>query len=151
MNKINLKTKDRSIKFFRKFKPRMNNKKKKSLLQRCEILKKLSLIRTKDALINFFIFLNKSWKLFMKIYLKNFFLIHLFIRPLKNPFPLMRQRQFIYDSIDNPENFLSNIHFSTNIIKNFCKGVVNFVIIFYEDLERINLLPSLSDKINIQK
>ena len=121
-------------KYLRKIKPRMNNKKKREILKKNDILRKLSCIRTKEALINFFIFLNAPWKNFIKDYLKKHFLRHLFIRPLKDPFSLMRQRQFIYDSIDNPENFLSNNQFSTNIIKNFCKGIVNFVIIYSDDL-----------------
>ena len=125
----------------RKIKPRLSNQKKKKVLSKYKLLNKLSKIRTKESLINFFIFLSESWKDFIKCYLQKYFIIHIFIRPLKDPIPLMRERQFIYDSIDNPENFLSNLKFSTNIIKNFCKGIVNFVILFHDDLIKYNIFP----------
>ena len=126
----------------RKIKPRLNNQKKKKILAKHVVLQSLSKIRTKESLINFFIFLSMPWKNFIKIYLQEHFLRHLFIRPLKNPYPLMHERQFIYESIDNPENFLTNIKFSTNIIKNFCKGIVNFVVLFYDDLLKKKLIPA---------
>ena len=84
---------------------------------------------------------DSQWKNFIKFYLTRCLIFHLSIRQLKNVSELMRHRQNLFDSLHEPELLISKINFSNNLIKNFCKGISNYVIMFYDDLIEQKMIP----------
>ena len=123
------------------FRPIMNRNRRKMLLQLYPILSKIFKCTSKYKFMQLISSLNLEYKQLMKTYLTKFFIVHLHLRQLKNISGLMAYRHIIYDSIDNPEILSTVSNNSNNLIKNFCKGLVNFVVIFYDDLIREKILP----------
>jgi len=136
------KHRDKIISNLKRHRPRMSQKKRKVILEKDPWIKKLFQCRSKSNLISIFLKLPEIYKEFIKIYLEKCFLLHLHLRQIKNLFQLMEHRQCIYNAIDDPQILLGNMKFKNNMVKNFAKGVVNFIVLFYEDLKRIHLLPT---------
>jgi hypothetical protein len=134
---------DKLLEKLKRYRPRMNQKKRKGILQMDPWIYKLFHCRSKSNLITLFLKLPKQYKDFIKIYLEKCFLLHLHLRQIKNLFQLMEHRQSIYTAIDDPHILNGNMKFKNNMVKNFSKGVVNFIVLFYEDLKGIKLLPSV--------
>lgn len=137
------KNRDKLMEKLKRYRPRMNQKKRKVILQIDPWIYKLFHCRSKSKLITVFLKLPKQYKDFIKIYLEKCFILHLHLRQIKNLFQLMEHRQSIYAAIDDPEILQGNMKFKNNMVKNFTKGVVNFIVLFYEDLKKIKLLPKV--------
>jgi hypothetical protein len=96
---------------------------------------------SKSQLVHILSDLSPVWKSLLKRYLERAFLKHLFLRPLRNSSELMIHRQLLYESISNPGLLLKRFSLGNNVIKNFCKGFISFVFMFYEDLLKHKYLP----------
>jgi hypothetical protein len=68
------------------------------------------------------------------------FLVHLHLRQIKDFYELMQHRQNIYDALEDPESLEQGVNFANNLVKNFCKGLVNFIVMFFEELIECNML-----------
>lgn len=134
-----------SIKMHRRI---INRQKRKKLIKQYGILKLFWNCTSKVQLMQIFQQMTLKWKKFLKFYLSRCLIFHLTIRQLKNVSELMRHRQNLYDCVNEPELLVSKINFSNNLIKNFCKGVSNFFIMFYDELVANQMIPSLKSKQN---
>ena len=119
---------------------KINQKKRKKLIKESKILKLFWNCTSKIQLMHIFKIMSKKWKEFLRYYLGPSFIFHLAIRQLKNVSELMSHRQNLFDSLNEPELLITKINFTNNLIKNFCKGVANFVIMFYEDLVKQKMI-----------
>lgn len=119
----------------------MNRENRKKLLEKYSGLWKVFQCKSKNKFIEILRGLEKYIRRLLKDYLRHHFLFHLHLRQIKDISGLMKNRQMIFEAIDDPEILDSNCTFSNNLIKNFCKGFVNFVLIFYEDLKVIYRFP----------
>jgi hypothetical protein len=72
--------------------------------------------------------------------MEHYYIIHLHVRQIKQFSKLMNYRWLFYEAIDDPGVFKSNTSVGNNIIKNYCKGVVNFVCLFRHELKECGLL-----------
>lgn len=131
----------KSLDFLKIHRRIINRPKRKKLINQYKILKSLWNCTSKVQLMHIFNDISPIWKKFLKFYLSRCFILHLIIRQLKKISELMRHRQNLFDSINEPELLVKKINFSNNLIKNFSKGVSNFIIMFYDELIRENLIP----------
>lgn len=79
-------------------------------------------------------------KNFLLEYIEKCFIIHLHLRPLNNKINIMTHREVIFRAISDPEILNGNMKFANNLVKNFCKGVINFVVLFFDDLVKFGFL-----------
>ena len=121
-------------------KQRINRKKRQFLLQEYPLLCRIAKCKAKAEMISIFKRLNKKWKFLIKQYMEQCFITHLYIRQIKNFSELMKHRQHIYEALDDPDILNFKVSFGNNLVKNFCKGLANFIIIFYNDLVNADLL-----------
>ena len=126
--------KDIKLKHIKKLRKIMDRKKRSQILIDYPILLKISNCAAKIDFINILESLSQRWKKLFKFYMTKCFLIHLHIRQVKFTKELLLQRQNIYEAIDFPDSLNFKLSLKNNLIKNFCKGFVNFVILFFEDL-----------------
>lgn len=131
---------EKTIGKLKKYRPRMNQKKRKVILQLHPWFFRIFNCSSKASLILVLSQLPGPYKDFVKLYLRRFFLMHVHLRQIKNLFQLMSHRQSIYNAVDQPEILRGNMKFKNNMVKNFCKGVVNFVVLFYEELQDMHFL-----------
>lgn len=131
---------EKTIEKLKKYRPRMNQKKRRIILRLHPWFSRLFNCSSKTNLISVLSVLPGPYRNFVKLYLRRFFLMHVHLRQIKNLFQLMSHRQSIYNAVDQPEILRGNMKFKNNMVKNFCKGVVNFVVLFYEDLQEIHFL-----------
>jgi hypothetical protein len=120
----------------------MDRKKRMEILKNNSLLLKLSKCAAKIDFISILESLSEKWKDLFKFYLKKCFLIHTHIRQVKNKNELLLQRQNIYEAIEFPDSLNFKQKLKNNIVKNFCKGFVNFIVMYYEDLILNNFLNS---------
>ena len=125
----------------KRFRPITNRDKRRKILRLYPVLEKLFKCSSKNKLVEILICLSEKYKTLIRTYLKRCFILHLHLRQIKEISGLMANRQTIYDIIDTPELLKGNMSFANNLVKNFCKGIVNFVVLFYEDLKKENFLP----------
>lgn len=118
-----------------------NRTTRKKIYKRYSFLKQLSLCNSKNKLVLLFKKLPEQWKAFLRFYMTECFIKHLFIRQIKNCSGLFGKRRLFYEAIDDPTVIQNNAHFGNNLIKNFCKGICNFVAMFYGDLRKNGLIP----------
>ena len=123
------------------FRPIMNRSKRKKLIKEYPMLSLVFKCNSKQTFINLILKMSSVFKNFVKIYLTKFFIRHLHLRQIKEITGLMAYRQTLYDAMDEPEILNTTSHSSNNLIKNFCKGLVNFVVIFYDDLIKEGIFP----------
>ena len=125
-----------------KLKKISNRKNRNLIIKKYYFLGQMSKCNSKTGLYEILSSISRKWKNFIKFYLRNCFIRHLHIRQIKKISELMRQRQFFYDALDDPELLTLKVKFDNNIIKNFCIGICNFVIMFYSDLIEQEIIPA---------
>lgn len=130
-----IKNRAQEVAQLKRYRPIMNREKRKKLLKKYSGLSRLFNCKSKNKLIQILGGLGREIRVLIKVYLRRHFLFHLHLRQIKDISGLMKNRQMIYEAVDSPEILLTNCTFSNNLIKNFCKGFVNFVIMFYEDMK----------------
>lgn len=118
-----------------------NRTTRNKIYRKYPFLKELSLCNSKNKMELIFTKMPEKWKSFFKFYMTNCFIKHLFIRQIKNCSGLFKKRELFFKAIDDPKIIRSNIHFGNNLIKNFCKGICNFVAMFFKELRRNHLIP----------
>ena len=118
----------------------MKRSKRKKIIRQYSVLNQFSKCNSKIGIFNIFNSLNEKWKDLLKMYMQRAFLIHLHVRQIKEFSELMAQRQNIYDAIDCPDILHSRVNFGNNLVKNFCKGFLHFVVIFSEELVENGLM-----------
>jgi hypothetical protein len=121
--------------------PIINRKKRRDIIRKYPLIGSLSKCNSKIKLLNIFKLLTPEWKLFIKFYMSRCFLFHLQIRQIKNTKELLQQRQNLYDALDDPDIIFLKITFSNNLVKNFCKGILNFFVMFQEQLLKNKMIP----------
>ena len=122
--------------------PKLDRGLRKHILRKYPSLKKLFHCTSKYQLRNILFELPSDIKKILQRYMQQCFIFHLHIRPISDINQLLKQRKVIYEAISNPDVLNGNKSFGNNLIKNFCKGVVNFVVTFYHDLVKKRLLQS---------
>lgn len=128
------------IKKLRPLRGTIHRKQRTRVLHRYPILKKIANCNSKMQLVKIFSSLSSKWKRLIRSYLERCFLMHLHLRQIKQIGELMRNRQNIYDALEDPEILNNKVNFGNNLVKNFCKGLANFVIRFVHDLIREGML-----------
>ena len=98
------------------------------------LLLKFQKCNSKMDLYRIFRSLSKKWKTLIKKYLSSCFIMHLHIRQIINITQLLRKRDILYESLDNPDILLLCVQFENNLVKNFCKGLVCFITAFYNNI-----------------
>jgi hypothetical protein len=119
-----------------------NRQKRSTLLKQYPFLRSLSNCNSKIQMKAIFLSLTPKWKGFLRFYLSKCFIYHLFIRQIKNLKLLMQCRNRLFDAIDDPKLINSKLPFTSNLVKNFCKGVSNFVVMFHDELKKEKIIPS---------
>lgn len=122
------------IKKLRPLRGTINRKMRTRVLHQYPILKKIAKCNAKMQLVKIFSSLSRRWKKLIRCYLERCFLMHLHLRQIKQIGELMRNRQNIYDALEDPELLNNQVNFGNNLVKNFCKGLANFVIRFVNEL-----------------
>ena len=140
--------KEKNFKTLKTYRKIIGREKRKKLLKKYLILRLLWNCTSKIKLMQIFEQINSKWKKFIKFYLGRCLIFHLSIRQLKNVSEIMRHRQNLYDSIENPQLLINQFNFTNNLIKNFCKGISNSVIMFYDDLIKNKMIPIVSSSLN---
>ena len=130
--------KELDIKKFRKI---TNRKTRRQVLRKYPTLLSLSKCNSKLSMVKIYETLSPKWKRLLRIYMSKSFILHLHIRQIRDFSLLFRQRHALYKAIDSPSVLMESINFSNNLVKNFCKGFTNFVVMFFEDISNNNLLP----------
>lgn len=133
-----------SLKYARRI---TNRSKRIKLIKAYPFLKALSNCNSKIQMKTIFVSLTPQWKRFLRFYLSKCFIYHLFIRQIKNLKLLMQCRNRLFEALDDPEMINSKLPFTSNLVKNFCKGVSNFVVMFYEELRKEGIIPFGKDVI----
>lgn len=129
---------------FKHFRKVTNRKKRKSLKRKYPFINLLSKCNSKIKMFHIFKEISSEWKSFLKLYLTNWFILHLHVRQIKNISDLMKHRQNIFNSLDDPELLITKLNFSNNLIKNFFKGISNFFVMFYDELVEFFMIPGLN-------
>lgn len=119
---------------FRCFRRTINRQKRKALLSKIPVLRRLSGCTSKRKLKLICEHLSPKWRSFLALYVSRFLILHLFVRPIKGRKNQLQYRQFLHDAVQNPELLDNRNRFKANDVKNFCRGVINFVIMFYDEL-----------------
>ena len=120
-----------------------NRQKRRSVVSRCRFLKSLSQCKSKTQLKSIWASLSAKWMRFVSLYLRRFFIVHLHIRQIKQFRALMGLRQLLLESLGDPQLVVEAKNFSGNMVKNLCKGILNFVVMFHEELLQAGLVPHL--------
>lgn len=118
-----------------------NRNRRQRLMKEYPFLFALSKCNSKVQMKTLFKQLSPKWKSFLQFYLSRCFIFHLFIRQIKNLKLLMRCREELFQALDQPEIVSTSLPFTSNLVKNFCKGVSNFVVMFYDELLEQRLIP----------
>ena len=119
-----------------------NREMRKSIIQTCDVIRQFNICNSKLKIYSLFKNLNPKWQNFIKKYLSEWFILHLHVRQIKDFSGLMQQRQNLFEAIDHPEVIMEKITFNNNLIKNFCKGVINFIFMFYDELIKYDLIET---------
>ena len=105
-------------------------------------LRKLKKCSTKYSFKNLLIETSLLFKKILIFYMQECFFFDLYSRRLLCKNYLMSRRNLLYRIIENPSALDSDCHFNNNILKNFCKGMANFII---RNLKHILKLFKLRD------
>lgn len=124
----------------------LSRSKRTRVLYEYPILRKIAECNAKLQLVKIFHTLSTKWKRLIRAYLEKSFVMHLHLRQIKNIRELLRHRQNIYDALEDPEILNNKVNFGNNLVKNFCKGLANFVIRFVDELVRDGLLSQSRKK-----
>lgn len=128
------------IKKLSHFRKIVNRQSRKSLLEENIHLKQISNCNSRVTLSKIFQRINKKLKNLLEKYVKDWMIFHLHIRQIKQFDQLMRHRQILFESIEDPSLLVDGPVFENNLIKNFCKGFVHFVAMYKDELIINNLL-----------
>ena len=118
----------------------VNRQSRKNLLEDNIHLKQISNCNSRVTLSKIFQRINKKLKNLLEKYVKDWMIFHLHIRQIKQFDQLMRHRQILFESIEDPSLLVDGPVFENNLIKNFCKGFVHFVAMYKDELIINNLL-----------
>jgi hypothetical protein len=118
----------------------VNRNTRAQLLQENIHLKQISNCNSRVILSKIFQRINKKMKFLLEKYVKDWMIYHLHIRQIKQFDQLMRHRQILFESIEDPSLLVDGPVFENNLIKNFCKGFVHFVAMYKNELATNNLL-----------
>ena len=129
-----IKNRQKQIKKLKHFRPIMSRNKRRKILKVYPMIKRISKCNSKTELIKIFTSLTKKWKKLIKKYMERCFLIHLHLRQIKDFSELMHHRQNIYNALDDPIILESRVNFANNLVKNFCKGLTNYIVMFFDEL-----------------
>lgn len=135
---------------FRPFRKVIIRKKRQKILGKYPFLYSLYICKSKSKMIQILRFIQLEWKHFLIFYLTRCFTLHLLIRQIKNYRILLRYRQTLLNALDNPDLINQYLPFSSNLIKNFCKGVCNFVFMFFDGLVVNGFIPKSQKNCIIQ-
>ena len=140
---LNVKNKKRDSLFqkLKTFIPKINRKTRKEILKNYPPLNKMFYCTSKYQFRNILFELSPKYKKLLREYISKCFIYHLHMRPINDISQLMKQRKLIYEAVSNPELLNGNKSLANNLIKNFCKGIVNFIVLFYDDLVKKGFLP----------
>lgn len=130
------------IKFVTRFKKPTTHSKRMKILKKYNFLNQMSQCNTKFKMVQILHNSSHKWKCLLKNYLERVFLMHLHLRNIKDFSDLMSNREVLYKSITNPDILLVRFTLGNNVIKNFSKGFVNFVIMFHDDLIKQNFITN---------
>lgn len=133
---------DLGLSEMRRFRPIMNRFKRRLILNKYPPLARLFHCSSKNKFSEILTHLPETFKRLIREYIKRCFILHLHLRQIKEFKGLMARRQIILEVIDQPDLLKGNMNFANNLVKNFCKGVVNFVVLFHEELREEGFLPS---------
>lgn len=126
--------KKKKLENIKKLRKTMKRSKRKKIIRQYSFLNQISKCNSKIGLFHIFVSLTTDWKRLLKNYMERAFLFHLHIRQIKDFAELMSQRQNIYEAIDFPDILNTRVNFKNNLVKNFCKGFLSFVVIYSEEL-----------------
>lgn len=118
----------------------VNRNTRAQLLQENTHLKQISNCNSRVILSKIFQRINKKMKFLLEKYVKDWMIYHLHIRQIKQFDQLMRHRQILFESIEDPSLLIDGPVFENNLIKNFCKGFVHFVAMYKNELATNDLL-----------
>ena len=134
VSELHFENTQQKIKKLKHLRKNIMREEKKKILLKYPLLNRFSKCNSKVGLIRIFHNLSEKWKRLIKMYMERCFITHLHIRQMKDFSELMSQRQNIYEALDYPELLISKINFGNNLVKNFCKGLTNFVVMFLDEL-----------------
>ena len=132
---------ENQIKAFKAFLPKITRAKRNRILHNHIYFRKLYKCTSKYNFRNILISLPEKYKLLIKKYIRDFFLIHIHLRPIGDVSQLMLRRNAFYEAVSEPESLIGNKSFANNLIKNFCRGMVNFFMIFYDQMIGLKMIP----------
>ena len=72
--------------------------------------------------------LSENSKKLICIYLKDFLVFDLYTRKLSDKITVLSKRAIFHKIIHEPELLNKNCHMNNNTMKNFCVGMVNFLV-----------------------
>lgn len=131
-----IKDRKKNIEILKEFRPITSRNKRRQILKSHSVIERISKCNSKVELVKIFSELTSKWKRLIKNYMERCFLIHLHLRQIKDFSELMQQRQNIYDALDDPFILEDRVRLANNLVKNFCKGLTSFLVIFYQQLTR---------------
>jgi hypothetical protein len=126
--------------------PKPDRKMRKRLFRKNKDLKSLYYSHSKWEFREVLLKLPTRYKSFLKMYICKWFVEHLHLRPIKNIPEYLSKRQVLYEVIDEPNLLTRKRSFPNNLVKNFCRGVINFIVVFREDLIANGFLVLDSEK-----
>ena len=115
---------------------RVHRAQRKKALEKSPLLMRIYHCNSKTQLKHIFDNLPEQWRKLLRNYLSSFFLYHVSIRSMKNSSVFISFRQVFYDALDDSSILDSHHKLQNNIVKNFCKGIVNFMVFFGHDLDK---------------
>ena len=131
--------------------PKVNRKKRRQIFKDHPHIMRLFYCTSKYKLQKILFELPFHIKRLLRNYLSRSFIFHLHMRPINNISKLLLQRQVIYKAILNPEFLSGNKSFANNLVKNFCKGMVNFIVLFFDELVKEGYFPKKREKAPLYK
>ena len=108
------------------------------VLSNYPIVKQIYYCSSKAQMIGILNKLNTYWKELLKVYLSRFFLLHVHLRRRKNAKDFIKFRQLFFEMIDDSSILERQNHVHNNLIKNLCKGIVNFLLVYFDFLRDSN-------------
>ena len=126
---------------FNKFRKITSRRQRQNILKKYSFLRDLFMCKSKSKMHQIFMSIPTEWKEFLTFYFTKCLTKHLLIRQIKDYRILLRYRQTLFEAIENPDLIKDSLPFTSNLVKNFCKGVCNFVVMFYRDLAKNSLIP----------
>jgi hypothetical protein len=136
---------------FKSLLPKATRAKRKQIFKSYPILKKLFYCTSKYQLQNILFELPFQFKVLLQEYMSKCFIFHVHMRPINNISQLLLQRNVIFNAIMDPQILNGNKSFANNLVKNFCKGMVTFLVLFYNQLVANKRFPPKSPKKKLEE